>query len=170
MGGGIALFAANVGGAMAVPLAKDCNYRTVPDIIKSLKALPDADRLLLHPILAETLYETYGKNNSPELEYLRRLDRVETGGGKLATPVAKQLIACGINLVSRPFLSSIQSDIQHVCRCSNAMLSRELLLAVLKWVLSLSEMNQQRNIGTALSLQMKMKHAGNISKVISMSF
>jgi hypothetical protein len=100
MGGGMALIAANVGSSVAFPLAKDCNNRTIPEIIKSLKALPDADRLLLHPILAEALYDKYGRTNSPELEYLRRLDLVETAGGKLAKSVAEKLLAAGVNIVS----------------------------------------------------------------------
>lgn len=99
MGGHKALLAANLGGALAVPLAKDCNHRTIPEIIKSLKALPEADTLILHPILAEALYEHYGRNNGPEMEYLRRLDCVITGGGKLAKSVADKLIAAGVNLV-----------------------------------------------------------------------
>ena len=100
MGGGMALFAANTGASLAFPLAKDCNNRKIPEVIESLKALPQADHLLLHPILAEAMYENYGKTNSPELDELRRLDMVQTGGGKLAESVAEKLIALGVNIVS----------------------------------------------------------------------
>ncbi|KAI9286485.1 hypothetical protein BC943DRAFT_359071 [Umbelopsis sp. AD052] len=98
MGGAVALMAAHMAGAMALPLAKDCNHRTLPEILKSLKALPDTERLVLHPILAEAILDTYGKNNSPELDYLRNLESIEVGGGKLSTEVAHGLRALGINV------------------------------------------------------------------------
>ncbi|GAB5588432.1 hypothetical protein Unana1_03332 [Umbelopsis nana] len=98
MGGGMALLAANTGASLAFPLAKDCNNRKIPEVIESLKALPQADRLLLHPILAEAMYENYGKTNSPELDELRRIDMVQSAGGKLAKSVAENLIALGVNV------------------------------------------------------------------------
>ena len=101
MGGVVAIFAANIGASMAMPLAKNPNNRTLPEVMNSVKALPNADRLLIHPILAESIMETYGKNNSPELEYLRRLEAMEVGGGKLASNVANGLRNLGINVVSR---------------------------------------------------------------------
>ncbi|GAB5588499.1 hypothetical protein Unana1_03399 [Umbelopsis nana] len=79
----------HVMGAIAFPLAKDCNHRKIPEVIESLKALPQVDRLLLHPILAEAI---------PELDKLRRLDMAQTGGGKLAESVAEKLIALGVNI------------------------------------------------------------------------
>jgi acyl-CoA synthetase (AMP-forming)/AMP-acid ligase II len=100
MGGGLVLMAANIAGSVAFPLAKDPNYRTIPEVIKSLKALPQLDVLVLHPILIEALYEHYGRNNSPELEYLKRVERIETGGGKLAHKVAQAMRAAGVNVVS----------------------------------------------------------------------
>lgn len=100
MGGGIVLMAANIGGSVAFPLAKDPNYRTIPEVIHTLKALPQLDVIVLHPILIEALWENYGRNNSPELEYLKRVERIETGGGKLAHSVAHAMRSAGVNVVS----------------------------------------------------------------------
>jgi hypothetical protein len=102
MGGAVALLAAKQVGSMALPLAKDCNHRTLPEVLNSLKVLPYADRFLIHPILAEAILEKYGQKNSPELEYLRKLESVEVGGGKLSTEVARALRDMGINVVSMP--------------------------------------------------------------------
>ncbi|KAI8579227.1 hypothetical protein K450DRAFT_243388, partial [Umbelopsis ramanniana AG] len=98
MGGALALLAAHMVGSMALPLAKDCNHRTLPEVINSLKVLPNVDRLVIHPILAEAILETYGKNNSPELDYLRKLESIEVGGGKLSSEVANALRGLGINV------------------------------------------------------------------------
>ncbi|KAI9286874.1 hypothetical protein BC943DRAFT_378951 [Umbelopsis sp. AD052] len=98
MGGGAAIFVANIGAAMALPLAKDPNHRTLPEVINSVKALPNSSRLFLHPILAEAIWETYGKNNSPEIEYLRRLASMDVGGGKLSNNVASKLRDLGIDV------------------------------------------------------------------------
>jgi hypothetical protein len=100
MGGAIALLVANAGNAIAFPLAKDCNNRKIPDVIKSLKELPNGDSLLLHPILVEALYNKYGRENSADMDYLRRLEVVVTGGGKLENQIAVKFIALGITLVS----------------------------------------------------------------------
>jgi len=67
-----------------------------------LKFLPDADRLVIHPILAEAILEAYGKTNSPDLEYLRKLESVEVGGGKLSAEVANALRDLGVEVVSIP--------------------------------------------------------------------
>jgi hypothetical protein len=101
MGGVVATFAANIGASMAMSLAKNPNNRALSEVMNSVKALPNADRLLIHPILAESIMETYGKNNGPELEYLRRLEAMEVGGGKLASNVANGLRNLGINVVSK---------------------------------------------------------------------
>ncbi|KAI8576589.1 hypothetical protein K450DRAFT_274613 [Umbelopsis ramanniana AG] len=100
MGGAVAIFAANIGASMALPLAKNPNHRTLSEVINSVKALPNANRLIIHPILAEAILETYGKNNSPELEYLRRLEEIGVGGGKLSSNVANELRGLGINVRS----------------------------------------------------------------------
>ncbi|KAG2188900.1 hypothetical protein INT44_004040 [Umbelopsis vinacea] len=96
----VALRAATTGTSMALPLAKDPKHRILPEIINSVKALPNADCLVFHPILAEAIWETYGKKNSPELEYLRRLEEVAVGGGKLSINVANELRDLGINVRS----------------------------------------------------------------------
>ncbi|KAG2181117.1 hypothetical protein INT43_008699 [Umbelopsis isabellina] len=98
MGGGIVLMAANISGSVALPLAKDPNYRTIPEVINSLKALPQIDVIVLHPILIEAFWENYGRNNSPEMEYLKRIGRIETGGGKLAHSVAHAMRSAGVNV------------------------------------------------------------------------
>lgn len=102
MGGAVALLAAHAAGSMALPLSKDCNHRTLPEVINSLKYLPDADHLVIHPILAEAILEAYGKTNSPDLEYLRKLKSVEVGGGKLSGEVARALRDLGVEVVSMP--------------------------------------------------------------------
>lgn len=102
MGGGIAFFVASICESVALPLAKDPNHRTLPEVINSIKAIPNADNLIFHPILAEAILETYGKNDSPELEYLRRLGGIDVGGGKLASSVANELRDMRINIVSGP--------------------------------------------------------------------
>ncbi|KAG2175204.1 hypothetical protein INT44_007692 [Umbelopsis vinacea] len=98
MGGGVAIFVANISASMALPLAKNPNHRTLPEVINSVKALPNPSRLLLHPILAEAILEAYGKKNSPELEYLRRLASMEVGGGKLSSSVGNELRDLGVNV------------------------------------------------------------------------
>ncbi|KAG2188898.1 hypothetical protein INT44_004038 [Umbelopsis vinacea] len=100
MGGGVAIYAATTGTSMALPLANDPNHRILSDVINSVKALPNADCLIIHPILAEAIWETYGKKNSPELEHLRRLEEVAVGGGKLSINVANELRDLGINVRS----------------------------------------------------------------------
>jgi hypothetical protein len=102
MGGAVAILAAYAVGSMALPLAKDCNHRTLPEVINSLKVLPGVDRLVIHPILAEAILEAYGKTNSPDLEYLRKLKSVEVGGGKLSGEVAHALRNLGVEVVSVP--------------------------------------------------------------------
>jgi hypothetical protein len=101
MGGAVAIFAANIGASLALPLAKNPNHRTLPEVINSVKALPNADRLIIHPILAEAIMEAYGKKNGPYIEYLRRLEAIEVGGGKLSSNVANDLRDLGIKVVSR---------------------------------------------------------------------
>ncbi|KAI8577128.1 hypothetical protein K450DRAFT_274149 [Umbelopsis ramanniana AG] len=98
MAGAVALMAAQMAGSMAIPLAKDCNHRTLPEVFNSLKALQNVDRLMIYPILAETILEIYGQTNGPEIEYLRRLESVEVWGGKLSSEVARALLDLGINV------------------------------------------------------------------------
>ncbi|KAI8576588.1 hypothetical protein K450DRAFT_274612 [Umbelopsis ramanniana AG] len=98
MGGIVAVSAANICASLALPLAKNPNHRTLPEVITSVKALPNADCLIIHPILAEAILETYGKKNSPELDYLRRLKAIEVGGGKLSSNIANELRNLGINV------------------------------------------------------------------------
>ncbi|KAI9286875.1 hypothetical protein BC943DRAFT_358819 [Umbelopsis sp. AD052] len=100
MGCAAAIFAASVGASIALPLAKNANHRTIPEIINSVKGLPNASRIILHPILIEAIVEKYGKKNSPELEYLRRLESIEVVGGKLSSNVANELRDLGINIRS----------------------------------------------------------------------
>ncbi|KAI9286877.1 hypothetical protein BC943DRAFT_351093 [Umbelopsis sp. AD052] len=98
MGGGMAAFMASISQSLALPLAKNPNHRTLPEVINSVKALPNVSRLIIHPILAEAIWETYGKKNSPEIEHLRRLESIDVGGGKLSSNVANGLRDLGINV------------------------------------------------------------------------
>ncbi|KAH8550896.1 hypothetical protein BGW37DRAFT_529410 [Umbelopsis sp. PMI_123] len=100
LGGAACLLIANFGGSVAIPLSKDPNYRTLEQVMDGIKVLPNLKRIITHPILAQAIFDKYCQNDSPELEYLRKLDSWEVGGSKLSDEVANGLLHLGINVRS----------------------------------------------------------------------
>lgn len=88
MGGVIAFFVASMGKSVALSLAKHPNHRTLPEALSSIKAIPNANHLILHPMLAEAMLGTYGKRDSPELNIC--VDRRQLTWEAVSSPVVLQ--------------------------------------------------------------------------------